>query len=110
MAVDWKDILGSISMPQGESEEEKRKEIKETSSLNKKVSIFYEKKGRGGKEVTILADFEGIEENEIKQLSSELKKILSVGGSYRDREILIQGDCRKRIRQILIEKGFKIKG
>ena len=66
----------------------------------------YEK--RRGKPITILEGYTGAEAD-FKLLSRELKTILGVGGSVKDGAIIIQGDFRERIMEILSEKGFKTK-
>ena len=66
----------------------------------------YEK--RKGKPITILEGYNGAAED-FKILAQELKKSLSVGGSFKDDKIIIQGDYRDKIMQILKEKGFAVK-
>ncbi|WP_370480056.1 translation initiation factor [Tamlana flava] len=66
----------------------------------------YEK--RKGKPITILEGYNGAQED-FKILAKEIKTKLSVGGSFKDEKIIIQGDYRDRIMQILKEKGFKVK-
>lgn len=66
----------------------------------------YEK--RKGKPITIIEGYNGAT-NDFKQLARELKTKLSVGGSFKDDKIIIQGDYRDRIMTILQEKGFKVK-
>jgi len=66
----------------------------------------YEK--RKGKPITILEGYTGATED-FKTLAKELKTKLSVGGSYKDDKIIIQGDYRDKIMQILKEKGFVVK-
>jgi translation initiation factor 1 len=66
----------------------------------------YEK--RKGKPITILEGYTGTTQD-FKALAKELKKKLSVGGSFKDDKIIIQGDYRDTIMQILKEKGFAIK-
>jgi translation initiation factor 1 len=46
---------------------------------------------------------------DFKILSKELKTTLSVGGSFKDDKIIIQGDYRDKIMQILKQKGFAVK-
>ncbi|HCO82595.1 MAG TPA: translation initiation factor SUI1-related protein, partial [Arenibacter sp.] len=66
----------------------------------------YEK--RKGKPITILEGYTGADED-FKKLAKELKTKLSVGGSFKDDSIIIQGDYRDKIMKILQEKGFKVK-
>lgn len=72
-----------------------------------KISVFYEKKGRGGKQATIITGFENLSELELTELASEMKKKLATGGSARNGEILIQGDRRNDVTSFLKAKGFK---
>lgn len=66
----------------------------------------YEK--RKGKPITILEGYTGAQED-FKILAKDIKKTLSVGGSFKDDKIIIQGDYRDKIMQLLKEKGFKVK-
>ena len=66
----------------------------------------YEK--RKGKATTIIEGYEGSDED-FKILAKELKTKLSVGGTFKDDSIIIQGDYRDKIMAILKEKGFKVK-
>lgn len=66
----------------------------------------YEK--RKGKPITILEGYNGASED-FKKLAKELKTKLSVGGTFKDDKIIIQGDFRDKIMTILKEKGFSVK-
>lgn len=66
----------------------------------------YEK--RKGKPITILEGYTGANED-FKLLAKEIKQKLSVGGSFKDDKIIIQGDCRDKIMQMLKDKGFNVK-
>ena len=66
----------------------------------------YEK--RKGKPITILEGYNGAT-SDFKSLAKDIKTKLSVGGSFKDDKIIIQGDYRDKIMSILIEKGFKVK-
>ncbi|MCF1422045.1 MULTISPECIES: translation initiation factor [Mangrovimonas] len=66
----------------------------------------YEK--RKGKPITILEGYTGATED-FKKLAKELKTALSVGGSFKDDKIIIQGDYRDKIMVILKDKGFNVK-
>ncbi|MEN8136964.1 MAG: translation initiation factor [Bacteroidota bacterium] len=67
-----------------------------------------EKKGRGGKTVTIIEGFEGSEED-LKNLGKELKNKIGTGGSVKDGEIIMQGDVRNKVVEILQKDGYKVK-
>lgn len=66
----------------------------------------YEK--RKGKPITILEGYNGANED-FKKLAKELKTKLSVGGTFKNERIIIQGDYRDKIMKILKDKGFKVK-
>jgi translation initiation factor 1 len=66
----------------------------------------YEK--RKGKPITILEGYTGANDD-FKALAKEIKTKLSVGGSFKDDKIIIQGDFRDKIMAMLKEKGFNVK-
>lgn len=66
----------------------------------------YEK--RKGKPTTIIEGYTGAD-SDFKQLAKEIKKLLSVGGSFKNEQIIIQGDYRDKIMDFLKNKGFKVK-
>lgn len=63
---------------------------------------------RKGKATTIIEGYEGSDED-FKILAKEIKTKLSVGGTFKDASIIIQGDYRDKIMEILKAKGFKTK-
>lgn len=72
------------------------------------VHIVYERKGRGGKQATIVTDLVA-DDDAIAELATTLKRRLATGGSSRGGEILLQGDVRERVRALLVELGFNVK-
>lgn len=68
----------------------------------------YEKKGRNGKPVTLIEGFEGSDED-LKKISKKIKTTLGIGGSEKDGSIIIQGDNRDKIMEILKNMGYKTK-
>lgn len=81
---------------------------KTPSPENQLLEAHFSSKGRGGKVVTVIKGFEGKEEDLIL-LGKQFKKKCGVGGSVKDKEIIIQGDVREKIIEILNEKGYKVK-
>jgi translation initiation factor 1 len=60
------------------------------------------------KATTIIESYEGSDED-FKILAKEIKTKLSVGGTFKDGAIIIQGDYRDKIMKLLQDKGFKTK-
>ncbi len=71
-----------------------------------RLDIVLEKKGRGGKQATIICGFGGTD-SELLQLAATLKRRLATGGSARGGEILIQGDRREQVLKLLKGLGYR---
>lgn len=73
------------------------------------AKLRMEKKGRGGKTVTVV---DGLPRNAtfLKDLGQELKRACGTGGTVLDGVIELQGDLRERVREVLRKKGFIVKG
>ena len=73
------------------------------------AKLRMEKKGRGGKVVTVV---DGLPQNEefLKTLGQELKRACGTGGTVGMGAIELQGDLRDRVREFLTKKGYRIKG
>lgn len=100
MANDWKSALGALagSLPQGEDPAPAEAPQSDKPKLNpQKIRIYFERKGRAGKCATIISGFDGLTDDEIADIASELKRRLATGGSARGGEILIQGDRREDV-------------
>lgn len=73
---------------------------------NEPLICKYEK--RKGKPITIIEGYTGAD-SDFKILAKEIKQLLSVGGSFKNEQIIIQGDYRDKIMDFLKKKGFKVK-
>ncbi|MGY0426575.1 MAG: translation initiation factor [Polaribacter sp.] len=73
---------------------------------DKPLLCYYEK--RKGKPITIIEGYNGAT-SDFKILAKEIKTKLSVGGSFKDHKIIVQGNFRDQIMMMLKEKGFKVK-
>lgn len=73
------------------------------------AKLRMEKKGRGGKTVTLVF---GLPRNAafLKELAQELKRACGTGGAVVDEGVELQGDLRERVRECLEKKGFVVKG
>ena len=107
----WQDALGSLraSMDEPAATDEYTPEATDEVQplASDKLTLSYERKGRGGKEATIISGF-SCSDTTLLDIASKLKKTLGCGGSARGGEILIQGDRRKQLPPLLRAMGFKL--
>jgi translation initiation factor 1 len=105
--MDLKDQLKNIfpdhEVPKEDNQSEKKDDI---WLQDDPILCKYEK--RRGKPITILDGYNGAQ-SDFKKLAKELKTELGVGGTFKNEQIIIQGDYRARIMEILKDKGFSVK-
>ncbi|RZJ25890.1 MAG: translation initiation factor [Flavobacterium sp.] len=94
--------------PTHEPQPEERQEAPEHELHLQKEPLICKFEKRNGKPVTIIEGYDGSDED-FKILSKEIKTKFGVGGSFRGGEMLIQGDYRDKIMNLLKDKGFKVK-
>ena len=105
--MDLKDQLKSLFPEHTESTEESA-EITESSLWMQDTPIICKYEKRKGKPITIIEGYTGADKD-FKMLAKDLKKKFSVGGSFKNDTIIIQGDYRDKIMAFLKELGFKVK-
>ena len=103
--MDFKDQLKNL-FPEHKETAEPVKEKSDIWLQDDPIICKYEK--RKGKPITILEGYTGAT-SDFKKLAKEIKTKLSVGGSFKDDKIIIQGDFRDQIMTMLKDKGFKVK-
>ena len=101
--------LGGFVFSTNNNFEFDKEENQETLTPNQQfLEALFSNKGRGGKTVTVIAGFIGSEED-LKSLGKMLKTKCGVGGSVKDNEIIIQGNYRDKIMEILKKEGYNVK-
>jgi translation initiation factor 1 len=107
---DWKSRLGMVysTNPDYQFQEEETYEQETLPAGQQKLVVKIDRKGRGGKQVTVVEGFIGTEDD-LADLGKTLKTKCGVGGSAKDGVILVQGDQRDKITALLSDLGYKAK-
>lgn len=84
---------------------EQEEDIQTLSPQHQRLYVSIDRKQRAGKEVTLVEGFVG-SEDDLKELGKILKSKCGVGGSVKDNEILIQGNFKQKIYDLLRKEGF----
>ncbi|MFT3751949.1 MAG: translation initiation factor [Paludibacter sp.] len=106
--MDWKDKLSGLKSELPQVKETPEETIIKPAKKRQSEPMRVELDKRNGKPATLITGFEG-KDGELKELAKVLKVKCGAGGSSRDGEILVQGDFRVKIAEILLEMGFKVK-
>ncbi len=105
--MDWRDKLSGLKADLPEGEELPEIKVPE-SNKKQKEPLRVELDKRNGKPATLITEFLG-SDDELKELAKTLKIKCGAGGSSRDGEILVQGDFRVKIAEVLLAMGYKVK-
>ena len=104
---DWKERLNVVYSTNPDFnydiEEDEEQTTLEPAKQNLRVAI--DKKNRGGKVVTLITGFVGTEDD-LKTLGKLLKTKCGVGGAAKDGEIIIQGDFKLKVVELLKKEGY----
>lgn len=105
---DWKDRLNIVysTNPDFKYDDGGEEEVETLPSARQQLRIQLDKRNRNGKSVTLITGFVGTEDD-LKELGKMLKTKCGVGGSSKDGEILIQGDFRQKVCDLLLQAGYK---
>lgn len=91
--------------PNFKYEMEQTDDIQTLPPQQQRLYVSIDRKQRAGKEVTLIEGFVGTEDA-LKDLGKLLKSKCGVGGSVKDNEILIQGNFKQKIFELLLKEGF----
>lgn len=107
---DWKKRLGVVfsTNPDFQYEEEAADEPETLEPSRQNLLVQIDRKGRGGKQVTLVTGFVGTSDD-LAELGRILKVKCGVGGSAKNGEITVQGDFRDRVVSILKDMGYRAK-
>lgn len=106
---DWKKRLGMVYSTNPDyayQEDDAEEALAETlPKARQRLRVRMERAGRKGKTVTLVEGFAG-SEDDLKTLGKWLKTRLGTGGTAKDGEIVIQGDVRTKIVELLRAEGY----
>jgi translation initiation factor 1 len=107
---DWKDRLGVVysTNPDFKYETEAVEEAETLPAAQQKLIVSIDRRARAGKQVTLIKGFVGRDED-LAALAKTLKTKCGVGGSAKEGEIIIQGDFRDRVVELLKGMGYNAK-
>ena len=108
MAKKKKNKIGVMYSTNSNFEYEYESEVETPAIENQRLEVWIDRKNRGGKVATIIKGFVG-KDSDLKDLGKALKSACGVGGSAKNGEIIIQGNVRDKVIELLLKKGYKCK-
>jgi translation initiation factor 1 len=106
--LNWEQFaaLGNPENSESIENEQENDEAFEISPNKQRIRIFLDRKKRKGKGVTIIDGLMATEDY-LEDITREFKKKCGVGGAVKEGQIIIQGDHRNKLKDLMIEKGFR---
>jgi translation initiation factor 1 len=107
---DWKERLNVVysTNPGFKYETPENEEAETLPPAKQSLRIGIDRKKRNGKSVTLIEGFVGTDAD-LNELARTLKNKCGVGGSAKDGEIIIQGELKQKVADILTQLGYKTK-
>lgn len=107
MVNDWKARLGTVysTNPDFDYETERYEQAATLPPARQELRVWLDRKQRGGKVVTLVRGFAGAD-TDLQELARLLKVKCGVGGAAKEGEIIVQGDHRDRVIEILVKAGY----
>lgn len=107
---DWKSRLNVVysTNPDFGYEDNSFEEEETLEPKKQNLRIELDKRNRGGKAVTLITGFVGCDDD-LKALGKTLKTKCGVGGTAKEGEIIIQGDFREKVFNMLVDMGYRAK-
>ena len=107
---DWKSRLGVVysTNPDYRYAAEQPEEEPTPPPAGQALRVWLDRRQRAGKAVTLVRGFRGTTAD-LEALGRMLRQRCGVGGSVKEGEILVQGDHRDRIVEILLKAGYGCK-
>lgn len=108
---DWKDRLNVVysTNPDFNYDKESAEEEPETLAAGKQtLKVSIDRKKRKGKSVTLVEGFVGTTDD-LNEIAKTLKTKCGVGGTAKDGEIIVQGEFKQKVADILGTLGYKVK-
>lgn len=104
---DWKERLNVVysTNPNYNYEMDDDDEQTTLQPSQQRLRVQLDRKNRGGKVVTLVTGFVGTE-GDLKELGKLLKNKCGVGGSAKNGEIIVQGDFKQKVLELLKKEGF----